>query len=185
MGADIHTYVEKKVNNKWIAIEGKNPYYPEYDKKNEYILEGWIYNDRNYTLFGILANVRNHDVECIAEPKGIPEDVSKDIEEEIDNCDLHSHSYFTLKELEEYNMPKVYIESGMVSKETREAYEKDGTLPQSWCGWTNSSGYEQMQWEQPYEEMIGDSFDTIINGLKEVIGNGDHSDVRFVFAFDN
>jgi hypothetical protein len=51
---DIYLYVEKKENDKWIALKWDSPY-----EENKKVLEGWLYSNRNYILFSILAGVRN------------------------------------------------------------------------------------------------------------------------------
>lgn len=103
MGCDIHMFVEKRINEKWECIdtivedEYGNLDVP-YDKR--------IYHERNYSFFALLANVRNDAcVKPISEPRGLPDDVSE-IVKKVSNywgCDGHSHSYYTLEELLEYN----------------------------------------------------------------------------------
>jgi len=60
---------------------------------------------RDYELFGILSyGVRCEPEESLGEGKGLPEDVSPEIQEASDgwDCDGHSHSYATLEELDEF-----------------------------------------------------------------------------------
>ncbi len=56
---------------------------------------------RNYTLFGLLAGIRNYDIKPIAPPRGFPKDVSKSITEGYNSwgSDAHSASWLTLAEL--------------------------------------------------------------------------------------
>lgn len=63
--------------------------------------EPW--QERNYLLFSILANVRNYwdKLKPISEPKGIPEDASDDTKKWLEEAD-HSFSYLTLEELEKF-----------------------------------------------------------------------------------
>lgn len=127
MGYDIHMYVEKYENNEWIPVAGKHPMFDFYYNQSlkaltesERILkfqqaknydtttmDKWFYCDRNYTLFSLLANVRNYDgeIEPISEPRGIPEDVSDFVNSRWESWhgDGHSDSYFTLKELLDFN----------------------------------------------------------------------------------
>jgi hypothetical protein len=68
------------------------------------------YTDRNYGFFELLAGVRSRgDVEPICEPKGIPKDASHGYLHHVEDwdCDGHSHSYFTLKELLDYGKTNV------------------------------------------------------------------------------
>ena len=80
MGCDIHGYVEELVNDEW------KPILPLYD------------DTRNYKRFSVLADVRSFYDEEGLSPKGIPEDISAKVEQEIDNWsnDAHSYSYLPL-----------------------------------------------------------------------------------------
>ena len=62
------------------------------------------YGGRCYSLFGILAGVRNQSNPMIGgeyELKGIPDDASERVKNVSDEWDIdgHSHNYFTLREL--------------------------------------------------------------------------------------
>lgn len=57
MGCDIHPYLEFKKNGEWYYL-------------GEYHI--W----RNYLIFGILAGVREENVERISDPRGYPADIS-------------------------------------------------------------------------------------------------------------
>ena len=126
MGADIHFYTERWTSSN--NYEGPRDLSEDRDQKLNEVLEDvptkfrWVsadswkkedgewrvewnkqlYSDRNYYLFGILADVRNRGgVEPINYPKGIPDDASSGYRymcEQWDG-DAHSHSYFTLDEL--------------------------------------------------------------------------------------
>lgn len=56
---------------------------------------------RNYRLFAVLAGVRNYDNATvpIAEARGLPADCSLQLREELDDSDLHSHSWLLLAEV--------------------------------------------------------------------------------------
>ena len=69
MGCDIHMYLEQErtINNdkKWASMDyyKKNPYYDKNDEEDSWegeyeVVE--IYDGRNYSLFSILAGVRNY-----------------------------------------------------------------------------------------------------------------------------
>jgi len=89
--------------DKWI-IENKG-------KSDEYWsvpYEDSFYDNRNYYLYSILADVRNYGldrIEPICEPRGVPEDASDGYRYVVDRWDGdgHSHSYFTLEELKNVN----------------------------------------------------------------------------------
>lgn len=90
MGCDIHWFVERQRDDGTWEIR------PEAD-----------YNDRNYDLFTALANVRNYNerVTPIAEPRGLPDDVSPEVRADSDawDSDGHSHSWHTLEALLAYD----------------------------------------------------------------------------------
>lgn len=83
MGCDIHLFVERKIGNNWRMVVDK------FDQP------------RNYSLFGLLADVRNHNIPTIKPPAGIPKDVSKGIAKQwdMDKQDGHTPSFYTLSEL--------------------------------------------------------------------------------------
>lgn len=61
-----------------------------------------FFNDRNYELFSLLADVRQASyVEPICDPRGMPEDLSEEVAEIVSDwgSNGHSHTYFTIDEL--------------------------------------------------------------------------------------
>lgn len=144
MGCDIHIYceAEEKVMDtiQWVNIDHykKNKYF----KINSY--EEWnivpIFDNRDYSLFSILAGVRNYsNNEPIAEPRGIPKDCSLEIKEACSlwECDGHTHSHLTLRELITYQkMHKENQYSGFISQKQSEALD-NGIKPISWCRGTS------------------------------------------------
>lgn len=94
MGCDIHSFAEVKENGSWKVVEDYRPF-----------------QDRNYQLFALLADVRNgsgfagcdtgNHIEPISIPKGLPKDCSAKVQLNSDDWDIdgHSHSWLTLKEL--------------------------------------------------------------------------------------
>jgi hypothetical protein len=108
MGCDIHVYLEKytSVNevNKWVNVDywQINPNFGHYENEPEYELVSFFIG-RNYELFGILAGVRSSE-DPIADPRGLPEDVTDVTRREYDKWagDVHTPTYYTLKELKDY-----------------------------------------------------------------------------------
>jgi hypothetical protein len=124
MGCDIHVYMERWTNSN--KYDGPKDLSEDRDNKLNELLEneptkfrwvsvdkwnydrdGWrtnwedlYYEERNYQLFSILADVRG-DYSPIVEPRGIPEDASTGYKYMCDRWDgdAHSHSYYTLTEL--------------------------------------------------------------------------------------
>lgn len=90
MGCDIHGWLQKRHRG---------------DKHWEPMCA--VPDHRNYMLFAALANVRNYnEIRPFSEPRGLPKDAfipygSKD--EAINDFGEHSFSYFSLKELIEWD----------------------------------------------------------------------------------
>ncbi len=117
MGCDIHLYTEKKVQTRdgddaWFCCDyfmHNESYICGYAKEDELNHVG-IYDNRNYLLFGILANVRNDEYIPIAAPRGLPNDVSDIVKQAADDWigDGHTHSWLTAGEIfKYYNRNKV------------------------------------------------------------------------------
>jgi len=166
MGCDIHLFVEKKKDGAWQPVIGINEqkckYYRDRISESEgeaenvkrYLAESlareetpshsFLYDGRNYALFSILANVRNHPewgrvrgrgYEPISYPKGLPDDVSDLVYEKSDEygCDGHSHSYLTARDLNNYDWNKTSVVCGVVDMEQYVAFKKNGS-PSAYCG---------------------------------------------------
>jgi len=98
MGCDIHFYVERKIDGVWVqqfdpTIEDPTNHPARWSKY-------WFHN-RNYMLFGLLAGVRNDEITPLADPRGVPSDMSSSLSSEWNDWsgDGHTPSYFTLPEL--------------------------------------------------------------------------------------
>lgn len=124
MGCDIHLYVEKKVDGKW-QIQGK---FEDADDEGYREFSGpSFYNERNYNLFAVLADVRNgrgfagittgKGFNPISEPRGVPDDASEDYFCMVEQwgCDGHSHSHHTLRQLLEYDWTQTSKIEGWLS----------------------------------------------------------------------
>ena len=106
MGCDIHMQVEyrTKVYGTMQWCDGNlyevNKYYEFYEEP-KYIRVHLNNERRNYTLFGLLAGVRNYGTKPIVAPRGFPKDASKSIAEEYASwgSDAHTASWLTLAEL--------------------------------------------------------------------------------------
>ena len=111
MGCDIHLYTEKKVDTKngddvWFCCDyfmHDEHYVRGYTKEDD-LSHVEIYGTRNYVLFGILANVRSDEYNPIAEPRGLPDDVSDIVKQAaVDwDGDGHTHSWLTAGEIFRY-----------------------------------------------------------------------------------
>jgi hypothetical protein len=123
MGCDIHLFAEKKMvpkwgqfwkSPKWVSIDKytRNPDFGQYEGEREFEVarEDRIYTDgRNYNLFCALAGVRSYqftgEPPVVSEPKGLPDDCCPEIIQEAKNwgSDGHTHSWLTLKEMEDFD----------------------------------------------------------------------------------
>lgn len=200
MGCDIHLYTEvlKTVYDKktWVNCDRwkLNPYYGLEDEENQYEID-YLYHDRNYALFAVLADVRNYGgTPHICEPKGLPEDVSTVVKAESDrwDCDGHSHSWFTLAELiANRHLGETIKTSGYVSL-TDAALIDAGASPTSWCQMTSDRSWVFREWVRK-TDVLGDLIDLCIERMmKEFwifnpkdIQVGDYEKFRIVFWFDN
>ncbi len=137
MGCDIHLYVEHKVEGEWKSADKWTP-----DDDAESGRRVWVayddryFHDRNYSLFAVLAGVRNYaELNTIAEPRGLPCDATTEVrtQADYDGSDGHTHSYFTVAELMAFDWTQTVKEDGWVDaltfwKWTRYG-EKEGDAP--------------------------------------------------------
>lgn len=110
MGCDIHGWIEKRVDGKWLAhrnIVGCD--YDDHDLDGDIPdhldLDGQRYGridelkDRHYAFFGKLAQVRTDETDGL-EPRGFPDDASPECRADFDNWggDAHTPSWVMLEE---------------------------------------------------------------------------------------
>ncbi len=185
----------------------------------EYYLDRAL-SDRNYCFFAILADVRNgrgfagistgDGFNPISEPRGLPENVSMRIKQKSDHwgIDGHSHSYFTLKELLEYDWEQETIHRGMIDeREYSRMLSTNSNSPMYWAGmyrddtktisnsemidlingkFPRESGKDyvtEFEWGETYREAVG--ADYLEELCTELAQYGKPEDIRIVFWFDN
>ncbi len=142
MGCDIHCFVEKFKDGEWEQITGF--LCDMYDPTSEIFSRESYRNaispieSRNYSLFGLLANVRNgygcagcdtsDSIEPISFPKGLPDNLSNSVKKESESWgyDGHSHSWLTLKEILEYDTNKVKTKRGFTNLENFNLFVSKG-----------------------------------------------------------
>ena len=199
MGCDIHIAIE--VQNRDGIWRDKNaysvnPYFGDDEYETQQFHRIDPYRGRNYELFTAFAGVRSrgHEVDPIAEPRGIPTDVSEFIKKDFERwgCDAHTPSYLTLKEILDWGeVNKKVKRSGMVSPETLKELRENGTPPSSWCGWTSDESWEHAEWEDELKiiDWFVEEVKKYLEGnmwsfeVKEIFDNPEST--RFVFWFDN
>lgn len=203
MGCDIHIFTERKRHirdeEKWINMDywQYNPYYDSEDPDGEREMDvKHFYRGRDYDLFSVLANVRNYsDNQFIMEDRGLPDDICPITKKEADRWegDGHSHGYYTLKEMMDYQKENPTIKrSGFVSKEAAEKLDTTGETPNSWADLVNPSlGWVHREWEDPSPlsrlidkllERRNEEFWMPRNSREE---SEQDSKIRIVFWFDN
>lgn len=99
MGCDIHFYIETRPDKKadW-TLETFHDMSEDQDNP-EFIDVSDTHLDRDYSMFALMAGVRGEG----PEPKGIPHNMSKDLQNEYVRWDAdgHSHSWMTVDELKD------------------------------------------------------------------------------------
>ena len=200
MGCDIHMITEIRKNGKW-----------------ERVLEiPETLKSRNYSVFAFLADVRNSwDINGF-KPKGLPEDISgltfdKDEDEDeedyynIDfreeNSDYHSHSWLTLKELQDADKSDFLYTKIKVDKEFIDKFfEFGGKMPEQMeiIDYTRNTLVDMVyyayqpnviiRWKSVKESELKNI--SIFEGIKELEEiaekyDVDNENIRIVFAFDN
>lgn len=144
MGCDIHMRVEVRRDGKWERVE-QVPTRPcswreEGDHAGCWNCQGTgvvqrPYHDRNYTVFSVLAGVRNDGyVTPIAAPRGLPDDVTRaapkvnedgDDESQWEYGD-HSFSWLTVAEVLAYDWQRQLKDEGWVDKATFAKWDAAG-----------------------------------------------------------
>lgn len=180
MGCDIHIYVEKKNNNQWEAMARPEDWKYGFDK-----FRNWFWYERNYDLFAILADVRNPgDLEPIALPRGLPDDVSDLVSRAAPGTieTPHSHSWFSLQELLSWDWDKPAGEKrGYVLIEDAEAYRRSGIIPTSYAAATSEKEWTHMAWKVTYRDCAPDFPDALV----KLSALANPVELRIVFWFDN
>lgn len=185
MGADIHSFYERKLGGKWVKQD--EPIFPDYnDEKNASPFD-W----RNYGMFGFLADVRNYSqIPPLAEPRGLPDDSeylnsiddnwdsrifgANTVKQELLDSEDHSFSYFTVAELLAFDYDDTFENmrvsvthytpgGGSITDGASTAEKGNGTII-------------------TYRDFLGSSYFKDLKILKNL---GDPEDTRIVFWFDN
>ena len=159
MACDIHWYSETKKDGTWRCDQAESFHKDEDPEYEHHDMNNFPNGERDYWMFGLLADVRC-DVPYGFAAKGIPDELSPEVKtifDELDD-DGHSHSYLTREELK-----AKLAELALKRAELLIAPVKGATI------------------EIVVQHHIG--------RLKEIIGNLDadvpDSDQRIIFCFDN
>jgi len=175
MGCDIHLYVEVRENGHWNSV-------------HEWVEEdGWFHTDdrrfdpgRNYRLFAMLADVRNgvgfagidmgDHLNPIDDLRGLPDDASPETQQCANSwsSDGHSHSYFMVRELLDYDWTQVVVNRGVVDAVTfwqwtrgkEYSHRSQGEAPESWSGDVHGGTVQKVS-EAQMDQLIADALATL------------------------
>lgn len=183
MGTDIHMYVEVRKDGQWESADK----WEESKYSEGRMTINWgdhLYDDRNYHLFAILADVRNGQgvagldtgdrFNPISPPKGLPIDVTGLVSKDIWD---HTFSWLTFTELMEYDWTQVNTLRGIVHmKEYYQWnlwYRKQGYGPDNYCAGISGPGIQIIEEEEADKilEAIREDYkhrEDIINTIKEL-----------------
>lgn len=160
MGTDIHFYTEVRQDDEWVTANIWKA-----DKEYGYMEADEMYDSRCYSLFGILANVRNGSgfagcdlgdgFKPIAEPRGIPKDACPEILQEWKDSGDHTPSWLLLSELLKYNWCMKTNQRGVLTVEEyvnylhsyKYKYTED-KCPDNYCGGCSGQNIIYMTREQ-------------------------------------
>lgn len=207
MGCDIHIVVERQnEHGAWERV-----WQHDYDKPD---MKGTpeVFRNRNYDLFGILADVRNgygfagcptgSGWPSIAPQRGIPSD-STVTEAEMDDYAIgdHSFSWVGLDELKAFDWDGVTAEAyGVVTREEYARMQRENdSRPHTWCGGVSGGGVlvvtpEQLlekpvpfshvavKWTETAREGTGDWAGQVLPWLDTLAAG---RPLRLVFGFDS
>lgn len=179
MGCDIHIFVERRKNEKWVRYTGKH--FSNMWKKEEKVNSpfGW----RNYGMFGFLAGVRDYSIKPIKEPiYEIPDDASEYVKKECERWDSdgHSHSLLTAKELLEfdYNQDLRDPSENFSTNSRRVLFEKKVYQ-------FGDKYFNEEYGCKTYYDYLGGPNGMFFTHIKELSELGNPDEVRIVFWFDN
>lgn len=136
MGCDIHPAVEVRRKGVWRYHRSKEPcrwYDPvnyKWDRCKTALPD--YFTDRNYTLFSILADVRNDGlITPIDTPRGTPSDISVEAYRKLSL--EHSQTWLSLQDLLDYDIFEPFYYEGVLSAAEYEKL-KAGEFPVAWSG---------------------------------------------------
>jgi hypothetical protein len=152
MGCDIHSHSEKLDGGRWLHLDDD------------------VFSDRNYGLFGWLADVRNYSaLTPIAADRGFPADASAEAAKHYDDWsgDAHSASWVSVADLLAVDYDQA-IEDRRTTKQLG---------PNSWTGGATCEPGEGQK--QTLREFLGEGYFADLKRLQDAGAE------RVVFWFDN
>lgn len=200
MGLDVQMYVEVRRGDVWRLGDPlvKNPYFDPVRPQDEpQFKPREVYEGRNYELFAILANIGNpvradEPFECVSYPRGLPPDVSAEVQVWHDQLEgaTWAESWLLLGEILRFDWHgKEILRRAMVDDRAAHLFPpgRRGFPYENWpaevnCGiWESGSGTE-VRWKETYAEAVGDNL--FNNLLPKLQSYGAPEGVRIVFWFN-
>jgi len=180
MGCDIHIFVERKKNDKWVHYTGKHFSSVWGHAKEE--KDNSPFDWRSYSMYGFLAGVRHSYIKPIKEPiYTIPDDTSEYVKKEFERWDGdgHSHSFLTARELLEfdYNQDLREPNDDFSTNSRKVLFEKKAHR--------KNTDFDEEEIDKTYYDFLGGPDSMFFTHVKELAELGEPDDVRIVFWFDN
>lgn len=172
MGCDIHSFVERREDGRWVRLTGD--LFPDNDQWSE---PDEPFPNRNYDLFGFLADVRNYShCPVIAEPRGLPDDVSSEIRAEHEDWgrDAHSTSWLTVAEMADFPYDQTFENR----RTTRTTVMPWGTTIVNGVALAEEGEGDHVT----VRDFLGEWY---FERLAELVKLGNQTDVRITYWFDN
>ena len=168
MGCDIRVYIEVENSKGDWEVNTKPVFHADQRKKR-------VHPDfnRSYSVFGFLAGVRNYsDCEPISVPKGLPRNVSIEVQQKyLSNEESHhTCSFLTLEELLTFDYEQIFWDR-RITKEVG---------PNHFDGAAYATEVDEGK-IVTYREHVGLAFQDRLDEMKLL---GDLAQVRMVFWFD-
>lgn len=160
MGTDIHLVAEKRVNGVWVnATEFHTPSWAS-EGEPPVLNQDQYFHDRNYDVFAILADVRNGSgfagvdtgdgFKVIAEPKGLPTDMSPEVAAFMEEID-HTPSWLTVAEIMAFDWTQVTRKRGITGSLTQIGRWKQSGSPDSYSGGVSGPGVKTVAMSKTIE----------------------------------
>lgn len=219
MGRDIHAFIEVRKSKKSAWEFFGNFYEDDFKLIKSKSLDRYIpiifelSKGRNYFLFAILAGFNNeNNVRTIKETSGLPEGLSFGTKvQKVFWNHGHSHNWFTLKELMDYDWNQTQSFTGIVNLNEFKTYLEKGwpdafmdsdtcleDLDPIFCTSKDmeralraensliseaneSRMFTRLTWERSYREMC----DYFVRSFERLKTLGDPENIRIIIWFDN
>jgi hypothetical protein len=135
MGCDIHFYVERREGDRWVPCDTWIDLYPVTDGVAADAGDNF-YDDRNYDMFAMLADVRNgfgtagidrgDGFNVIAAPRGVPGDMCEELADRwsVDEEACHTPTWLLLSELLAFDWSQVSVRRGYVRSEVYDQWSR-------------------------------------------------------------